>query len=154
MSTSQQFPPSYYEKANEEEAFKDSSAGSFPTGLFGYRYVNPLTAPSGTKYEKGNAEDMLDAIAAGDVVLSPYFAAEGQQPGCGIEVAGFGVRDTQIGVTKECVNIVVYCRNLLYCLLILACVDRCAVSQVFDRRHRIFWLGRARRSRNTAECCE
>ena len=73
----------------EEEAFKDASAGSFPTGLFGYRYVNPLTAPSGTKYEKGNAEDMLDAIAAGDVVLRPFIAAEGRKPGCGVDVAGF-----------------------------------------------------------------
>ncbi len=73
----------------EEEAFKDASAGSFPTGLFGYRYVNPLTAPDGTAYDKGNAEDMLDAIAAGDVYLSPFLAAAGQKPGCGIDVAGF-----------------------------------------------------------------
>jgi multiple sugar transport system substrate-binding protein len=76
----------------EEEAFKDASAASFPTGLFGYRYVNPLSAPDGTEYTKGNEEDMLDAIAAGDVVLSPFIAAEGvEQPGCGIEVAGFGI---------------------------------------------------------------
>jgi len=75
----------------EEEAFKDASAGSFPTGLFGYRYVNPLSAPNGTKYEKGSAEDMLDAIGAGDVVLSPFISVEGQKPGCGIEVAGFAI---------------------------------------------------------------
>jgi len=75
----------------EEEAFKDASAASFPTGLFGYRYVNPLTAPDGTKYEKGSAEDMLDAIAAGDVVLSPFVSVEGQTPGCGTEVAGFAI---------------------------------------------------------------
>ncbi len=75
----------------EEEAFKDSSAGSFPTGLFGYRYVNPLTAPSGAAYDKGSSEDMLDAIAAGDVYLSPFIAAEGQNPGCGTDVAGFVV---------------------------------------------------------------
>jgi multiple sugar transport system substrate-binding protein len=73
----------------EEEAFKDASAGSFPTGLFGYRYVNPLTAPDGTAYDKGSAEDMLDAIAAGDVILTPFLAAEGQDPGCGVDVAGF-----------------------------------------------------------------
>ncbi len=73
----------------EEEAFKDSSAGSFPTGLFGYRYVNPLTAPSGKKYEKGNQEDMLDAIDAGDIYLTQSFSAEGVTPGCGNDVAGF-----------------------------------------------------------------
>ena len=75
----------------EENAFKDASAGSFPTGLFGYRYVNPLTAPNGTAYSKGNEEDMLDAIAAGDVFLSPFIAAEGQTPGCDVAVAGFGI---------------------------------------------------------------
>lgn len=73
----------------EEEAFKDASAGSFPTGIFGYRYVNPLTAPNGNKYEKGNEEDMLDAIAAGDVFLAPFLAAEGHQPGCNIAASAF-----------------------------------------------------------------
>jgi multiple sugar transport system substrate-binding protein len=75
----------------EEEAFKDASAGSFPTGIFGYRYVNPLTAPNGTKYEKKNEEDMLDAIAAGDVYLAPFLAAEGKKPGCSIDVSAFGI---------------------------------------------------------------
>ncbi|HMN31081.1 MAG TPA: extracellular solute-binding protein [Caldilineaceae bacterium] len=73
----------------EEQAFKDASAGSFPTGLFGYRYVNPLTAPNGTKYDKGNEEDMLDAITAGDVYLAPFLAAEGHKPGCNIGVSAF-----------------------------------------------------------------
>jgi ABC-type glycerol-3-phosphate transport system substrate-binding protein len=73
----------------EENAFKDASAGSFPTGIFGYRYINPLTAPDGDKYEKGNEEDMLDAIAAGDVVLAPFAAAEGHKPGCGTGVSSF-----------------------------------------------------------------
>jgi multiple sugar transport system substrate-binding protein len=75
----------------EEEAFKDSSAGSFPTGLFGYRYVNPLTAPSGTKYEKKNEQDMFDAIDAGDVYLAPMVAPEGNKPGCGADVSGFAI---------------------------------------------------------------
>jgi ABC-type glycerol-3-phosphate transport system substrate-binding protein len=68
----------------EEEAFKDSSAGAFPTGLFGYRYINPLTAPSGKKYETKTEQDMLDAIAAGDVILQPMVAPEGKTPGCEI----------------------------------------------------------------------
>jgi len=75
----------------EEDSFKDASAGSIPTGLFGYRYINPLTAPDGTKYEKGNQEDMLDAIAAGDVVLAPMFAPEGQTPGCGNDIQGVAI---------------------------------------------------------------
>lgn len=75
----------------EEEAFKDASAGSFPTGIFGYRYVNPLTAPNGNKYEKKNEEDMLDAIAAGDVYLAPFLAAEGHKPGCSIDVSAFSI---------------------------------------------------------------
>jgi multiple sugar transport system substrate-binding protein len=68
----------------EEEAFKDASAASIPTGLFGYRYIRPLTAPDGTKYAKETEEDMLDAIEAGDVVLEPFVAPEGQVPGCGL----------------------------------------------------------------------
>lgn len=75
----------------EEDTFKDASAGAFPTGLFGYRYINPLTAPDGTKFEKGSEEDMLDAIAAGQVVLAPMFAPEGKTPGCGIDVQGVGI---------------------------------------------------------------
>jgi multiple sugar transport system substrate-binding protein len=75
----------------EEEAFKDASAGAFPTGIFGYRYVNPLTAPNGNRYEKRNEEDMLDAIAAGDVYLAPSVAPEGRKPGCNLGVWGFGI---------------------------------------------------------------
>jgi multiple sugar transport system substrate-binding protein len=75
----------------EEEAFKDSSAGAFPTGLFGYKYVNPLVAPDGTKYEKGNEEDMLDALAAGDVILRPMFAPEGNEPGCQTALQAFAM---------------------------------------------------------------
>ena len=71
----------------EEEAFKDASAASIPTGLFGYRYIRPLTAPDGTKYTKETEEDMLDAIEAGDVILSPLFAAEGHKPGCGLPLS-------------------------------------------------------------------
>lgn len=75
----------------EEDSFKDASAAAIPTGLFGYRYINPLTAPDGTAYAKGNQEDMLDAIAAGDVILSAMFAPEGQTPGCGNDVQAFSI---------------------------------------------------------------
>jgi multiple sugar transport system substrate-binding protein len=75
----------------EEDSFKDASAGAIPTGLFGYRYINPLTAPDGTKYEKGNENDMLDAIAAGDVIMRPMFAPEGQTPGCNNDIQGWGI---------------------------------------------------------------
>jgi ABC-type glycerol-3-phosphate transport system substrate-binding protein len=71
----------------EEEAFKDNSAGAIPTGLFGYRYMNPLTAPNGKKYEKKTEQDMLDAIVAGDVFLAPFPAGPGKKPGCGTGVA-------------------------------------------------------------------
>jgi multiple sugar transport system substrate-binding protein len=73
----------------EEEAFKDSSAGSIPTGLFGYRYINPLTAPNGTKYSKGTSDDMIDAIAKGDVILAPFPAPAGKKPGCNIDASVF-----------------------------------------------------------------
>lgn len=71
----------------EEEAFKDASAAIMPTGLFGYRYINPLTAPSGKKYEKKTEQDMLDAIDAGDVILQPFPAGPGGVHGCGSGVS-------------------------------------------------------------------
>lgn len=75
----------------EEDSFKDASAAAIPTGLFGYRYINPLTAPDGTEYNTGTSQDMLDAIEAGDVVLDHMFAPEGQTPGCGNDVQGVGI---------------------------------------------------------------
>ncbi|MBM4458387.1 MAG: extracellular solute-binding protein [Chloroflexi bacterium] len=75
----------------EEQAFMDSSAGAIPTGLFGYRYINPLTAPSGKKYTKGSQDDMLDAIAAGDVYLAPMPAGPGKQPGCSTGIAALAI---------------------------------------------------------------
>ena len=75
----------------EEQAFMDGSAGAFPTGLFGYRYLNPLTAPSGKKYETKTENDMFDAINAGDIYLAPHPAPEGNKPGCGADVMGWGI---------------------------------------------------------------
>jgi multiple sugar transport system substrate-binding protein len=71
----------------EEEAFKDASAASIPTGIFGYRYIRPLTAPNGNTYTTETEQDMLDAIEAGDVILSPFVAPEGKKPGCGLAVS-------------------------------------------------------------------
>ncbi len=90
----------------EEEAFKDASAAAIPTGLFGYRYINPLTAPDGTKYEKGNENDMLDAIAAGDVIMRPSFAPEGNTPGCNIDVQALGipVGSKNVEAAKDFIN--------------------------------------------------
>lgn len=75
----------------EEDSFKDATAAAIPTGLFGYRYINPLTAPDGTKYEKGSSDDMLDAIVAGDVFLAPMFAPSGKAPGCDNAVQGLAI---------------------------------------------------------------
>ncbi|MGD9146398.1 MAG: extracellular solute-binding protein [Anaerolineae bacterium] len=71
----------------EEEPFKDASAASIPTGIFGYRYIRPLTAPNGNQYTTETEQDMLDAIEAGDVILAPFVAPEGQKPGCGLQVS-------------------------------------------------------------------
>ena len=70
----------------EEEPFKDGTAGSIPSGLNGYRYLNPLVAPNGTAYETVEA-----AVAAGDMIMSPVFAVEGQVPTCDTGTAGFGI---------------------------------------------------------------
>ena len=75
----------------EEDSFKDASAASIPTGLFGYRYINPLTAPDGTKYETGTYEDMIAAISDGKVIMRPMFAPEGNTPGCNNDIQGWGI---------------------------------------------------------------
>ncbi|MCS6773614.1 MAG: extracellular solute-binding protein, partial [Thermoflexales bacterium] len=73
----------------EEEPMKTAEAASFPTGIFGYRYINPLKAPNGNQYNKRSEEDMLDAITAGDVIIAPFFAPQGRKPGCNLSVTGF-----------------------------------------------------------------
>ncbi|MCB0081628.1 MAG: extracellular solute-binding protein [Caldilineaceae bacterium] len=74
----------------EEAVFKIAEAGAFPTGFFvGYQYINPLTAPNGTVYETATAEDMENAVKAGDIDISPLFAPAGMTPGCHLDVFGF-----------------------------------------------------------------
>jgi multiple sugar transport system substrate-binding protein len=76
-------------KFQEEEPMKDATAASMPTGIFGYRYVNPLKSPKGKEYNTKSEKDMLDAIDAGDVKLSPFVAPAGKQPSCGTTFTGF-----------------------------------------------------------------
>ncbi len=73
----------------EEEPFKDASAASIPTGIFGYRYIRPLTAPNGNTYTTETEQDMLDAIEAGDVIVAPWFSTGDNKPGCNLAVTGF-----------------------------------------------------------------
>jgi multiple sugar transport system substrate-binding protein len=74
----------------EEAVFKTAEAGAFPTGFYvGYQYINPLTSPTGTEYTSATAQDMEDAVKAGDIDISPIFAPEGQTPGCHLDVFGF-----------------------------------------------------------------
>jgi multiple sugar transport system substrate-binding protein len=76
-------------KFQEEEPMKDASAGSLPTGIFGYRYINPLKAPSGKEYNTQTEQDMVDAINAGDIKLSSFFAPAGKQPSCSTSYSGY-----------------------------------------------------------------
>lgn len=76
-------------KFQEEEPMKTAEAASFPTGVFGYRYINPLKSPAGKVYETKTEKDMLDAIEAGDVKLASFLAAAGKQPSCGLGVGAF-----------------------------------------------------------------
>ncbi|NPV55046.1 MAG: extracellular solute-binding protein [Anaerolineae bacterium] len=78
-------------KFQEEEYFKDSSAGAFPTGLNGYLYLFPLTAPNGTPYDTNTSQDFLNALEAGDIYLSPFVSVEGVQPGCNTTATGLAI---------------------------------------------------------------
>lgn len=79
---------SYAGNYQEEEAFKNATAASFPTGLNAYLFLNTLKAPNGTKYAKGNLNDFLDALAAGDAYLASFPAPAGKTPGCNNAVSG------------------------------------------------------------------
>jgi multiple sugar transport system substrate-binding protein len=72
----------------EEVAFKNATAASFATGMNAYLFLNTLQAPNGTKYAKGNLNDFLDAIAAGDAFLAPFPAPAGKTPGCNLAASG------------------------------------------------------------------
>lgn len=72
----------------EEESFKTATAASFPTGMNAYLFLNTLKAPNGTKYAKGNLNDFLDALAAGDATLATFPAPAGKTPGCNLAASG------------------------------------------------------------------
>jgi multiple sugar transport system substrate-binding protein len=76
-------------KFQEEEALKDATAASIPTGIFGYRYINPLTSPKGKQYNTKTEKDMIDAIDAGDIKIAPFVAPDGKKPSCGTTFTGF-----------------------------------------------------------------
>lgn len=74
----------------EEAVFKTGDAGAFPTGFYvGYQYLNPLTSPAGNAYSSATAQDMEDAVNAGEMAISPLFAPAGKTPGCHLDVFGF-----------------------------------------------------------------
>jgi len=79
---------SYAGNYQEEEAFKNATAGSFATGMNAYLFLNTLKAPNGTRYAKGNLNDFLDALAAGDTYLASFPAPAGKTPGCNLAASG------------------------------------------------------------------
>ncbi|MBI5650895.1 MAG: extracellular solute-binding protein [Chloroflexi bacterium] len=79
---------SYAGNYQEEEAFKIATAASFPTGMNAYLFLNTLKAPNGNRYAKGNLNDFLDALAAGDATLAPFPAPAGKTPGCNLAASG------------------------------------------------------------------
>ena len=69
----------------EENKFKTAEAAAFPTGVFVYRYMQPLKSPAGKEYGKDfdpTGAPMKDAVAAGDLQVAPMFAPAGKTPGC------------------------------------------------------------------------
>ncbi len=68
-------------------------AASFPTGIFGYRYIQPVKAPNGKQYGKDfdpTGGPMLEAIAAGDMGVAPMFAGgDAKESSCGLGASAF-----------------------------------------------------------------
>ncbi len=94
----------------EEETFKQGKAGAFPTGLFiAVRYLNPLKSPGGKEFK-----DIEEAVNAGAIKLAPFVAAEGQKPGCMLDLFGFVVPRTAKNVegAKAYINWVMAKKNM------------------------------------------
>lgn len=67
-------------------------AASFPTGIFGYRYIQPVKSPKGTQYGKDfdpTGGPMLEAIAAGEMGVATLFGGNGAPGSCGLGVSAF-----------------------------------------------------------------
>jgi multiple sugar transport system substrate-binding protein len=76
----------------EENKFKTSEAASFPTGVFVYRYLQPLKSPGGKDFGKDfdpTGKPMKDAVADGAMGVAPMFAPDGKKAGCSSSVGGF-----------------------------------------------------------------
>ncbi len=63
----------------EEEAFKDASAASIPTGCLATATSAPSRRPTATSIPTETEEDMLDAIEAGDVIAAALYRRQWQQ---------------------------------------------------------------------------
>jgi len=95
----------------EEAAFKDGTAGAFPTGFFiAVRYLNPLKSPAGKEY--ANIEAAVNDKAIG---LAPFVASESNKPGCSLDLFGFVVPRTAANVdgAKAYINWVMDPKNTI-----------------------------------------
>jgi multiple sugar transport system substrate-binding protein len=75
----------------EENKFKTAESASFPTGVFAFRYIQPLKSPSGKEFGKDfdpTGQPMKDAVADGAMAFAPLFSPNGK-PGCSSSVGGF-----------------------------------------------------------------
>jgi ABC-type glycerol-3-phosphate transport system substrate-binding protein len=68
-------------------------AASFPTGIFGYRYIQPVKSPAGKQYGQDfdpTGGPMLEAIADGAMGISPMFTGgDATSPSCHLGVSSF-----------------------------------------------------------------
>ena len=72
---------------------KKPFAASFPTGIFGYRYIQPVKSPAGKQYGKDfdpTGGPILQAIADGAMGIAPMFTGgDATTPSCGFGTAGY-----------------------------------------------------------------
>ncbi len=64
---------------DDEEPFKRADAAGFLAGSWSYVYLNPLTAPDGTKFDK-QSESVAVAFDAGKMGFAPPLAAPNGKP--------------------------------------------------------------------------
>jgi ABC-type glycerol-3-phosphate transport system substrate-binding protein len=75
---------------DNERPFMDGSAAAFGAASWSYQYLNPVTSPTGVKFDDGELS-IQKALDAGELGVAPYLAAPDRNPVVLISVPGWAI---------------------------------------------------------------
>jgi multiple sugar transport system substrate-binding protein len=73
-----------------ENAFKNADAGALLAGSWSYAFLNPLTAPDGTKFDNG-PDSVSNAAKAGKLGYAPPLVFPGGKPASQANITGWAI---------------------------------------------------------------